>query len=131
MLPKPAWLFLLPLLLIGGCTKIYQASADVNPVAPTPPVVVKSALVEYRVTGTVTSATITISDTTEGSETILSNLPWFRQFKIQDATFLYLDASSFDYGQLHIQIFVDGVLFREAFVNGYSPKVAISGTYHF
>ena len=129
---KRRLLFLLPLLLIGGCTKIYQeASKDsnANPVAPTPQVV--THLVEFRVTGTVTSANITDSNTEDGSESISTSVPWFRQFKISSDSFLYLDAQSFDFGQLHVQIFVDGQLFKEAFANGSEPRVAVSGTYRF
>lgn len=123
----------MPLLLIGGCTKIYQESSkdtSANPVAPTPPVVV-SHLVEFRVTGTITSATITDSNTEDGAETITTSTPWFRQFKITQDSFLYLDAQSFDFGQLHVQILVDGVLFKEAFANGFEPRVSVSGTYRF
>ena len=129
-------LLLLPLFLIGGCnlcgcTKIYQdASKDVSPTAPTP-VVPVSHLVEFRVTGTVQTVTVNSSDTQDGIETIQSNLPWFRQQKIFQDSFLYLDASSFDFGQLHVQIYVDGQLFRESFATGFSPKVAISGQYRF
>jgi len=129
-------LLLLPLLLIGGCnlcgcTKIYQdASKDVSPTAPTP-VVPVSHLVEFRVTGTVQTVPVNSSDTQDGAESILTGLPWFRQLKLKEDSYLYLDASSFDFGQLHVQIFVDGVLFREAFANGFEPKVAISGQYRF
>ncbi len=129
-------LLLLPLLLIGGCnlcgcTKIYQdASKDVSPTAPTP-VVPVTHLVEFRVSGTVSSVSINSSDTQDGAESILTGLPWFRQLKLKEDSYLYLDASSFDFGQLHVQIFVDGVLFREAFANGFEPKVAISGQYRF
>jgi hypothetical protein len=124
-------LLLFPLLLISGCTKIYQDTSGSNPVAPTAPVVVNSALVEFRVTGTIQSATITMSTTEDGQESITTGLPWFRQTKIGSDSFLYLDASSFDFGQLHVQIYVNGVLFREAFANGFEPKVAISGQYRF
>jgi hypothetical protein len=122
-------LLIVPLLLAMGCTKVYnQPASPSNPVSPDP--VVVSHLVEFRVTGTINTATITASDSQEGMELISTGLPWFKSFKITQDTFLYLDASSFDTGVLHVQIYVDGSIFREAFANGFEPKIAVSGQFH-
>jgi len=115
-----------------GCTKIYQDASPTGPTKVEPPVpVVTSHLVEFRVTGTVNITTITSSDTNEGVSIVTTGIPWFQQFKITKDTFLYLDAQSFEFGVLHVQIYVDGALFREAFTtNGNAPKIAVSGQYH-
>jgi len=102
--------------------------APANPASPEP--VIVSHLVEFRVTGTVNLCTITASDTQEGMSIITTGLPWFQSFKITQDTFLYLDAISDDFGVVHVQIFVDGKLFREAVANGFNPKLAVSGEFH-
>ena len=130
--------FIMPMtLLFGGsissCVRdntIVTKDSPANPAAPEP--VVVSHLVEYRVTGTI-SVTITASDTQEGMSITTTGLPWFQTFKITQDTFLYLDAvasNQDDFGIIHIQIFVDGKLFREAVANGFNPKLAVSGEFH-
>lgn len=131
-------LLVLPMLLLVagcsdlcGCTKVYQANPTAPTPTPTPTPVPVSHLVEFRVTGTVNITTITSSDTNEGVSIVTTGIPWFQQFKITKDTFLYLDAQSFEFGVLHVQIYVDGALFREAFTtNGNAPKIAVSGQYH-
>jgi hypothetical protein len=119
-------------LLFGGTACVRDNTVEVkspaNPAAPEP--VIISHLVEYRVTGTVNLCTITASDTQEGMSIITTGLPWFQSFKITQDTFLYLDAISDDFGVVHVQIFVDGKLFREAVANGFNPKLAVSGEFH-
>jgi hypothetical protein len=76
-------------------------------------------------------ATITASNSQEGMDIVTTGLPWFQSITVKKDTFLYLDAQSFDFGTIQVQIYVDGVLFREAFSNGFNPKIAVSGTAHF
>lgn len=124
------FLSLVPILAMG-CTKIFQdASKDsANPTAPTTPTVVTHD-VEYRVLGDV-PATITASNSQDGMDIIQSGLPWTQKFKITKDAFLYLEAKSLAFGTLHVQIFVDNVLFREAVsVAASNPFIAVSGTYH-
>jgi hypothetical protein len=123
-------LLAIPLVLAMGCVRdnTVEVKSPANPDAPDP--VVVSHLVEYRVTGTISSCTITSSDTQEGLTITTTALPWFQQFRITKDTFLFLEAASADLGVLHVQIFVDGVLFREAFFNGFEPRVSVNGTYH-
>jgi len=121
------------LVLSAGCVRdnTITTAKDQNPNSPTPIVpVVVTHTVEYRVLGTVNSATITASNSQEGMEITTSALPWFESIKITKDTFLYLDAQSFEFGTVQVQIYVDGVIFREAFSNGFSPKIAVSGTFH-
>ena len=127
-------LSLMPMaLLFGGCVRdnTVEVRSPANPASPDP--VVVSHLVEYRVTGTVSFVTITASDTQEGMSITNTGLPWFQSFKITQDTFLYLDAVATnpdDFGIIHVQIFVDGKLFREAVANGFNPKLAVSGEFH-
>lgn len=128
-------LLLIPLLLVLGCTKVYNGQVDGsngNGGGVTPDPVVTSHNVEFRVMGDVTLATITTSDTKEGREVIVTELPWFKSLKLTKSTFLYLSAVSGDYGNLHVMIYVDGELFREAYsVTGATPTITISGNYYF
>ena len=103
---------------------------DSNPNSPTP-IIPVTHTVEFRVLGTINLATITASNSQEGMEIVQSGLPWFQSITIKKDTFLYLDAQSFEFGTIQVQILVDGVLFREAFSTGFSPKIAVSGTIHF
>jgi len=125
---------LLGLVLIAGCVRdntITTAKDSNNPNAPTPIVPVVLHTVEFRVLGTINLATITASNSQEGMEIISSGLPWFQSIKVKNDTFVYLDAQSSEFGTIQVQILVDGVVFREAFSNGFSPKIAVSGTVHF
>ena len=130
-------LLLIPLLLTLGCTKIYNQKAEdnstSNPVAPTPDPVPTSHQVEFRVIGDLASCTITTSTSEDGREDVVTALPWFRKFTIHKTSFLYLGAvSNNDSGQLHVMIFVDGELFREAYSTvGFNPSIAVSGNYEF
>ena len=123
-------LLTIPLVLSMGCVRdnTVEVRQPANPASPEP--VVVSHLVEFRVTGTVTLATITASDTREGLSIIDTGLPWFQSFKITKDTFLYLDAVSSDFGIIHVQIYVDGNLFREAYASGFTPKISVSGQFH-
>lgn len=123
-------LLTIPLVLSMGCVRdnTVEVRQPANPASPEP--VVVSHLVEFRVTGTVNLATITASDTQEGLSIIDTGLPWFMSFKITKDTFLYLDAVSNDFGIIHVQIYVDGSLFREAYATGITPKISVSGQFH-
>lgn len=124
-------LLALALAMSIGCVRdnTVEVKAPANPDAPTP-IIPATHLVEFRVTGTVGLTTITASDTQEGLSIIDTGLPWFQTFKITKDTFLYLDAVSNDFGIVHVQIYVDGALFREAYATGFAPKISVSGQFH-
>jgi hypothetical protein len=100
-----------------------------NPAAPTPPPPPPRVHdFEFRVTGTLAGATIALTSTSEGTTTITTDLPWFATIKSpRTQMFLGLTAAAFGIGTVTVQLFVDGVLFREATVTGIDPKASISG----
>lgn len=103
--------------------------ASRNPSAPTPlPEPPKVHSFEFRVTGTLSGATIALTSTSEGTTTLTTDVPWFATIRsTRTLMFLSLSAQASGYGTLTVQLFVDGVLFREATTTGFDPKVAISG----
>ena len=96
------------------------------PPAPTP------LRIDYRVTGTIPNTQITYFSSSQGTTQTTTDLPWFLSYQTTDAsTFVYLAATAptdnLLEGTLTVQIFVDGVLFREARSSGFTPSVTISG----
>jgi hypothetical protein len=114
--------------LVAGCTKNYFTKDTTATVTPTP--VLKEHKIEFRVLGTVSSVDIAYSTTEEGANLLTTNVPWFAlSHTTSSEIFLSISASSFDFGDLEVQIFVDGVLFREARASGFEPKVSVSGSW--
>ena len=103
-----------------------------GPAAPTPPPEPAAVRIDYRVIGTgVRQVTVTYFSSTQGTTQTTTELPWFLTYQTRDAsTFVYLSASAavteFD-ASLIVQVFVDGVLFREARSTGFSPAITVSG----
>ena len=103
--------------------------ADPTPIPPLP----EPLRIEYRVLGVdVRSVAITYFTSTQGTAETTTDLPWFLSYQTRDAsTFVYLAAeapmSGVGEGSLIVQIFVDGVLFREARSSGFAPSVTVSG----
>lgn len=99
---------------------------------PVPPIPV-ALQIDYRVIGTdVRSVQITYFSSAQGTTQTTTDLPWFLSYQTrEDSTFVYLSAeapmSDFLEGTLIVQVFVDGVLFREARSSGFSPSVTVSG----
>jgi len=99
------------------------------PAPPPPPVVLK---VDYRVTGTIPNTRITFFSSTQGTTQVTTDLPWSITYTTTELhPFLYVGADSpldnFTEGSIVVQIFVDGVLFREARGTGFVVSVAASG----
>jgi hypothetical protein len=96
-----------------------------EPPAPPPP----THTFEFRVVGTVGRVDISHTSTTEGTTLVRSNLPWFATIRsARTLMFLSLTAAALDTeGTLTVQLFVDGVLFREAHATGFAPTATISG----
>ena len=96
------------------------------PPAPTP------LRIDYRVTGTIPNTQITYFSSSQGTTQTTTDLPWFLSYQTTDpSTFVYLAAAApadnvLD-GTLVVQIFVGGVLFREARASGLTPSVTVSG----
>jgi len=127
-------LLALPLLgLMAGCTTLCGCSEDKgDTVAPTPlPTPPAVHTIDFRVTGTDPGTVeIALTSTQEGTSTIRTNLPWFSSFQTtRTSMFLSLSAQDRDFfsGTVTVQIYVDGVLFREASVTGFNPGASING----
>jgi hypothetical protein len=105
------------------------------PIAPTPipiPTPIAATRIEYRVTGTHRDVSITYTTSTAGTTVVKTDLPWFVTYEtLAPRTFVYVqaDGSTFNTieGVLIVQIFVDGLLFREARGAGLIPSVVASG----
>lgn len=121
----------LPLL---ACSNKANGLRDpVNPIpTPTPPPLPRTITVDYRVTGTIPNTHITYFSTISGTTQVTTDPPWSISFQTTELhPFLYLAGQSpFENavnGSIIVQIFVDGVLFREARGNGFEIIVAASG----
>jgi len=125
-------LILLPLLALG-CSEDNPRPVDPTLPGPTPlPPDTQPAKIEYRVTGTLDRAVITYANAVQGTTEITTELPWFASFtSTQQQTFVYLEAEAVPFneeeGTLLVQIFVNGVLFRESRERGLTPNVIASG----
>jgi hypothetical protein len=129
-------LFLLPLMamLLAGCRSDSTNELRPNPTPePTPvPPAPQTLTVAYRVTGTISNTQITYFSSIQGTTQVKTDLPWAVSYQTTDLhPFLYLAAETpidnFLEGNLVVQIFVNGVLFREARGSGFVISVAASG----
>lgn len=123
---------LLPLL---ACNDNNRGTRDsLNP-APTPnpiPLPPSTITVDYRVVGDIPNTHITYFSTIAGTTVVQTDLPWAISYQTTDLhPFVYIAAQSpFENvvnGNLIVQIFVNGVLFREARGSGFEISVAASG----
>jgi len=122
-------------LMLAGCSDNGNRIRDpLNDPTPTPTPVPPAATltVDYRVTGNVHNTGITYFSSTQGTTQVTTDLPWVITFQSTDLhPFLYLAAATpvdqFVEGNLVVQIFVNGVLFREARGSGFTLELAASG----
>jgi hypothetical protein len=126
-----ALLLLVPLL---ACSDNGRTSLRDPPTGPTPPPPAPSEVrVDYRVTGThVRNVHITYFSSSQGTTQVTTDLPWSITYRTPDLhPFVYLQADTpidqNDEGTLVVQIFVNGLLFREAHATGFALEVAASG----
>lgn len=123
------------LLLVAACDRDGGRLGLRDPVgaaAPTPPVVPALLRIDYRVLGTIRNTKITYFSAIQGTTQTITDLPWAVSYQTTNQrTFVYLAAEApldnFVEGSLVVQIFVDGILFREARGSGFQPSVAVSG----
>jgi hypothetical protein len=128
-------LIALPLLLALGCSSDGQGGLrdPVNPApTPLPAPVPRTLRVDYRVTGTIPATEITYFSSAQVTTQVRTDLPWAISYTTTDLhPFIYLAAetpvTNFIDGQLTVQVFIDGVLFREARGSGFTISVAASG----
>ena len=139
-------LFILGLLIgaiAASCTRVYYdrsrdtTTTSASPTSPTPtPPTVKTDKIEFRVFGSgVGPVLIRFTNALDGL-TVLSaaSLPYVATVRSDEASiFLYAEASAISTvttGSLQVQVFVDGVLFREGSASGLGPLLATaSGTF--
>jgi len=121
------------LVTFTGCVKNYPPlpGDDNSTPAPTPVPAPVTHTVEFRVLGTVPLADITYGNAQDGTTATETTVPWAASFKTtRTSLFVYLKAQSSFSGTITAQIFVDGVLFREASNNflGSTNVADASGT---
>ena len=121
-------------LLAPACSDNTGRGVRESPAGPTlpPPPAPATLSVSYRVTGTIPNTRITYFSSLQGTTQLTTDLPWTVNYSTTDLhPFLYLAAESpvdnVDDGSLVVQIFVNGVLFREARGAGFTVAVAASG----
>src|SRR4029434_8689257 len=117
-----------------GCRDSNRADLRDTPTtpAPTPLPIPATLTVAYRVTGTIPNTQITYFSSIQGTTQVRTDLPWAVSYQTTDLhPFLYLAAEqpldNFTDGSLVVQVFVNGVLFREARGSGFTIAVAASG----
>jgi hypothetical protein len=125
-------LVLLLLPLAAACAN--DGNGRRSPLAPSPPPAPPPAptVIEYRVTGTIPHTRITYFSSTQGTTQVSTDLPWSLSYSAGTLpAFVYLAAEApldnFTEGTLVVQIFVGGVLFREARGSGFVISIAASG----
>jgi hypothetical protein len=133
-------------LLVLGCsdTNIIVPTAPTTYGTPTPtpgspvPVPVQVAKIEFRVTGNALGARVRYATSVDGSSQVTTALPFLFPVSVtgQSSLFLSLDATPTGYSVLTttpfmaVQIFVNGVLFREATsADFFLSTISASGTW--
>jgi len=135
MLPVRSLLSLaLVVSLATACSNDANGQRDpLNPSAPTPPTPPPATLrIDYRVTGDIPNTQITFFTATQGTTEVKTDLPWTISYTSNDLhPFLFLAGETpndnFTNGSIDVQIFVNGVLFREARGSGFVISVSASG----
>ena len=142
------------LALVSGLALVVIGCSDTNIIVPTAPtaypttgtpglppgapVPVTAAKIEFRVSGNATGARVRYATSTDGSSQVTSALPFVFTIAVaQPSIFLSLAATPLSYGFLGLsspfmsaQIFVNGILFREATSSDFFlSTVSASGTW--
>jgi hypothetical protein len=111
----------------------------VNPSDPSSPQI-QNQTIEFRVTGNATGARIKYSTSFDGTVQVLTTLPFIQSVTLPSTastSFLSLEATPLSYGSaaayypyMTVQIFVNGVIFREAGSNDFLlTTLSVSGNY--
>jgi hypothetical protein len=129
------------LLLVPGCTKIYNDRDRRSTVALTTPTPVAADTIEFRVLGNVSvPVTIRHSNSLDGlTVNPGASLPYYAAIQSNDESiFLLLEAQPIMPATpaagaalpvVQVQIFVNGKVFREAYATGATAFAQASGTY--
>jgi hypothetical protein len=129
----------LVLLVATACTEVvYPPGTAPTPLSnATSPAPVASTRIEFRVTGNATGVRVRYSNAIDGLTQIVTTLPYTATISTTDTSmFLSLEATPTSYNALvvypflAVQIFANGILFREATSNEFllSP-LSVSGTW--
>lgn len=122
-------------LLSASCSHTtVNGSSSYNPTQPSQP---SQSVVQFRVTGTLTSARILYTDPLDGTVQVITSLPYVAQVTANtNELFLALDVTPLNYSFasaspfVSAQIFVNNVLFREAIdTSGSFNTLSVSGTW--
>lgn len=116
-------------LLAPACSKTYNvAGTGPDPASPPTPPPAALHTVEFRALGTVTTAKITYGSAQDGTSDFTGAIPWSARFTTrQTSLFVYIQGDALAFGEIRVQIFVDGQLFREATAENFGTAQA-SGT---
>jgi hypothetical protein len=127
--------FITALVLTGCADDGSQRGVREPPAGPTTPTPLPPAptvhTFVFQVVGPFDGpADITVVSSTEGTSQVRSTLPWFATIRsTRTQMFLSIEANGQGFGDLTVQIWVDGTLFREAVAQGDFPTAAVSGTW--
>ncbi len=137
-------LFFLCFFLIAGCgdtNVIYPPLGPSNytPTNPTTPIPtpVSTSKIEFRVVGNASGVTLRHSDSINGLMQVTTTLPYLMTYSTnQSSIFLSIEATPHSYNFsvtspfMVVQIFVNGLLFREASSNTFLlSTLTVSGTW--
>jgi len=123
------------LVMLCACTKVYVPTA---PTTSTPPPATPAPTldkIEFRVFGSEVASPVTITyiDPLNGTTIINGSLPYFAEVtNANSSVFLFLSAQTFGFNSsssLQVQIFVNGQLFREDSITGFTLLAQASGTF--
>ena len=135
----PSILLLITFLLlpISGCERNYFENPNSpSPVSPTNPTTPSTATrIEFRVNGSSTTARIRYTNAVDGTSQVISSLPYVTTISTNESNmFLTLEATAVAYNFvpypfMSVQIFVNGVLFREAVSDNLLNPLSVAGTW--
>jgi len=86
--------------------------------------------IEFRVTGDIPAA-VRIDNGIDGTTQVTSTLPYSHVITVTQQTplFVSVSAQGFAFGFLHVAIFVNGNVYREASDQAFAPFVQVDGTW--
>lgn len=125
------------LTLISACQQNREVVGSPTPLPTNPsnPVPTTQTKIEFRVNGSSTTARIRYTNAIDGTTQVVSSLPYITTITTSDSSmFLTLEATPVAYGFslfpfMSVQIFVNGVLFREAVSDNLLNTVSVAGTW--
>src|SRR5262245_52340636 len=115
-----------------ACDYNYDFHAPNAPTTAKPTTPAAAAdVIEFRVTGDLPLVIVRVDNGLDGLTQTTTVLPYTSQISLKgfDQVFLSVDARGTGTGFLHVAIFINGVIFREASSIGTNPIAAVSGTY--